>query len=119
MIDLHCHILPSVDDGASGLDESVGIVQLLRSFGFTGAAASPHHGGGPGGDVTEAVAEVARAQLRQALDAAGIAFEIFTYKYAARGGTAVSSRELGVDEHRVIKTLVMATSFVTTFFGTY
>lgn len=29
------------------------------------------------------------------------------YRYAERGGTAVSARELGVDEHRVIKTLVM------------
>lgn len=29
------------------------------------------------------------------------------YEYEARGGTAVSARELGVDEHAVIKTLVM------------
>ena len=29
------------------------------------------------------------------------------YRYEERGGTAVSSRELGVDEHLVIKTLVM------------
>ena len=29
------------------------------------------------------------------------------YRYEERGGTAVSSRELGVDEHSVIKTLVM------------
>jgi len=29
------------------------------------------------------------------------------YSYEEKGGTAVSSRELGVDEHGVIKTLVM------------
>lgn len=29
------------------------------------------------------------------------------YKYTPQGGTACSSRELGVDEHQVIKTLVM------------
>lgn len=29
------------------------------------------------------------------------------YSYVDKGGTAVSARELGVDEHRVIKTLVM------------
>lgn len=29
------------------------------------------------------------------------------YRYEERGGTRVSSRELGVDEHAVIKTLVM------------
>jgi Cys-tRNA(Pro) deacylase len=30
-----------------------------------------------------------------------------TYKYVDRGGTAVSARELGIDEHMAIKTLVM------------
>lgn len=37
----------------------------------------------------------------------GVAFTEHEYRYEERGGTAVSSRELGVDEHRVIKTLVM------------
>ena len=37
----------------------------------------------------------------------GVAFSEHTYRYEERGGTAVSSRELGVDEHIVIKTLVM------------
>jgi Cys-tRNA(Pro) deacylase len=36
-----------------------------------------------------------------------VAYEEHPYRYEERGGTAVSSRELGVDEHRVIKTLVM------------
>ena len=38
-----------------------------------------------------------------------IPFEVFTYAYEERGGTRVSSRELGVDEHSVVKTLVMET----------
>jgi prolyl-tRNA editing enzyme YbaK/EbsC (Cys-tRNA(Pro) deacylase) len=37
----------------------------------------------------------------------GIAFSEHLYRYEERGGTRVSSRELGVDEHCVIKTLVM------------
>jgi Cys-tRNA(Pro) deacylase len=36
-----------------------------------------------------------------------IDFTEHPYKYEERGGTRVSSRELGVDEHIVIKTLVM------------
>lgn len=36
-----------------------------------------------------------------------IAFTEHEYRYEPRGGTAVSSRELGVREHEVIKTLVM------------
>ena len=37
----------------------------------------------------------------------GVSFTEHEYRYQERGGTAVSSRELGVDEHLVIKTLVM------------
>lgn len=36
-----------------------------------------------------------------------VEFTHHPYEYEARGGTAVSARELGVDEHAVIKTLVM------------
>ncbi len=43
----------------------------------------------------------------RALRAAGISFTDHPYAYEEKGGTAVSSRELGVDEHCVIKTLVM------------
>lgn len=43
------------------------------------------------------------------LRAAGVAFTEHPYDYEERGGTAVSARELGVDEHAVIKTLVMET----------
>lgn len=41
------------------------------------------------------------------LRAHGIAFTQHPYTYEARGGTEVPARELGVDEHAVIKTLVM------------
>ena len=42
-----------------------------------------------------------------ALRAAGVAFTPCFYQYEEKGGTAVSSRELGVPEHEVVKTLVM------------
>jgi Cys-tRNA(Pro) deacylase len=37
----------------------------------------------------------------------GVAFDEHPYRYEEHGGTRVSSRELGVDEHAVVKTLVM------------
>ena len=37
----------------------------------------------------------------------GLAFTEHEYRYELKGGTRVSSRELGVDEHHVVKTLVM------------
>lgn len=42
-----------------------------------------------------------------ALKAQSAVFTLHTYKYEERGGTRVSARELGVDEHCVIKTLIM------------
>jgi Cys-tRNA(Pro) deacylase len=50
------------------------------------------------GSVTSAV---------RALREAGVEFTEHPYKYEDRGGTAVSARELKVDEHAVVKTLVM------------
>jgi Cys-tRNA(Pro) deacylase len=41
------------------------------------------------------------------LRANGVAFTDHLYDYEDRGGTEVSARELGVDEHAVVKTLVM------------
>ncbi len=37
----------------------------------------------------------------------GVEFTHHPYTYEERGGTEVSARELGVDEHAVVKTLVM------------
>ena len=37
----------------------------------------------------------------------GVTFSEHPYRYEERGGTRVSARELGVDEHAVVKTLVM------------
>jgi len=43
----------------------------------------------------------------RALREAKISFTPHLYTYVERGGTTVSARELGVDEHCVIKTLIM------------
>ncbi|KAB2868428.1 MAG: aminoacyl-tRNA deacylase [Ideonella sp.] len=41
------------------------------------------------------------------LRAHGVPFSEHVYDYVDRGGTAESARQLGVDEHTVVKTLVM------------
>lgn len=46
-------------------------------------------------------------QALRVLRAAGVAFETHEYAYVDKGGTAASSAALGVDEHKVIKTLVL------------
>ena len=50
---------------------------------------------------------VSETPATQALRAAGIAFTEHPYDYVDHGGTAESAKQLGVDEHQVVKTLVM------------
>jgi protein-tyrosine phosphatase len=42
MIDLHCHILPGVDDGALDLDDSVGLARQAVDDGVELVCATPH-----------------------------------------------------------------------------
>ncbi|MGE6567056.1 tyrosine-protein phosphatase [Shewanella vesiculosa] len=42
MIDLHCHILPGIDDGAKSLDEAVALVRLAADQGVSRMVATPH-----------------------------------------------------------------------------
>ncbi|PRC93593.1 Cys-tRNA(Pro) deacylase [Solimicrobium silvestre] len=50
---------------------------------------------------------ISETPATQFLRKSGITFTEHPYTYEERGGTTVSARELGVDEHCVIKTLVM------------
>jgi len=43
------------------------------------------------------------------LKSQGVKYTEHLYTYEDRGGTAVSSRELGISEHVVVKTLIMQT----------
>ncbi|MBZ5608257.1 MAG: exopolysaccharide biosynthesis protein [Acidobacteriia bacterium] len=42
MVDIHCHILPGLDDGAKSLEESVAMVKLASAAGTTDIVATPH-----------------------------------------------------------------------------
>lgn len=44
---------------------------------------------------------------RRALAAAKVPFELHSYKYVPRGGTAQAAAELGVDHHAVVKTIIL------------
>ncbi len=52
-------------------------------------------------------AHVSETPATQWLRRAGVAFSEHVYDYVEHGGTAESARQLGVDEHAVVKTLVM------------
>lgn len=42
MRDLHCHILPGVDDGARDLDESLAMLRAAKAAGITSITCTPH-----------------------------------------------------------------------------
>lgn len=43
MIDLHCHILPGIDDGASSIQDTLNMAQQAHEDGVTHILATPHH----------------------------------------------------------------------------
>lgn len=43
MIDLHCHLLPGIDDGPGTLDEAVAVALASHESGVTTAVATPHY----------------------------------------------------------------------------
>ncbi|MGZ5186076.1 MAG: Cys-tRNA(Pro) deacylase [Caldimonas sp.] len=50
---------------------------------------------------------VSETPATQLLRRSGVAFTEHVYDYVEHGGTAESARQLGLDEHAVVKTLVM------------
>jgi protein-tyrosine phosphatase len=75
VIDLHCHILPGIDDGAPDLSVSLDMARAFVADGVTHVACTPHilpglyHNSGP---------QIRRAvqQLQHNLDAQGVALQL-------------------------------------------
>lgn len=42
MVDIHSHILPSIDDGAQSIDESINIIKKAQAAGVTDIIVTPH-----------------------------------------------------------------------------
>jgi protein-tyrosine phosphatase len=42
MIDVHCHILPGIDDGAQTIDDSIELINIAINDGITHIVATPH-----------------------------------------------------------------------------
>lgn len=67
-VDLHCHILPEVDDGPNSLDEAVELVLGLEELGFSDLYPTPHQKPGswmPTPEETLASANRLREALRK------------------------------------------------------
>jgi protein-tyrosine phosphatase len=70
-VDIHCHILPGIDDGATDWDESLGMAELAASDGTSTIIATPHQLGGFGHNRGDAIRRSVK-ELHQRLTAAGV-----------------------------------------------
>jgi protein-tyrosine phosphatase len=74
VIDLHCHVLPGVDDGVRTLEEAVELARAAEADGVTAIAATPHvRDDYP---TTAETMEAKVAEVNDAVRAAGIGVEI-------------------------------------------
>jgi len=73
--DLHCHLLPGIDDGSKDLEQSLAMARIAVEDGIRTIVVTPHHMNGvysnPANEVMSAV-----AALRESLLAEGIALKI-------------------------------------------
>lgn len=74
MIDLHCHLLPGIDDGAPDLGASVAMARAAVAGGVEAIVATPHVSGSYPNDPLAFVERV--AEVQRALDDAGIALRV-------------------------------------------
>jgi len=73
--DIHCHILPGIDDGAKDLEQSLAMARIAVADGIRTIIATPHHFNGVYRNPAAAVRD-ATDRLQQTLDAEGIELEL-------------------------------------------
>lgn len=73
MIDIHCHILPGIDDGATDLECALAMCRIAAADGIRKIVATPHINTTltPAGEITDRI-----AQLNDQLTAGGLPLEI-------------------------------------------
>lgn len=75
MIDIHCHMLPGIDDGPESLDESLEMARLAVANGITESILTPHIHAGRYANTRETVSKATR-QFQQCLQDNGIALRV-------------------------------------------
>lgn len=97
VIDLHCHLLPGVDDGPPILEEALALARTIAAAGTRTVVATPHIDETWG--VRAATVPAAVEGLAEAVAAAGIELDVLA------GGEVAASRlaELDADERDAVR----------------
>jgi protein-tyrosine phosphatase len=74
--DLHCHLLPGIDDGCEDIEESLECIRLLSNAGFRGAVCTPHACVSAFPDNTPRNIAAWLVELRDAVQEAGLNYEL-------------------------------------------
>src|SRR5262249_35757109 len=77
LIDLHCHLLPGIDDGSDNLAMSLAMARMASSDGIATIACTPHILAGVYNNTGPQI-RAAVAGLQQRISEAGISIEAFT-----------------------------------------
>lgn len=77
MIDLHCHILPQFDDGASSLEEALTMAQMAVASGVRGICATPHFRGDQQSLELVELLKQRYQLLTDALDRSGLPLQLY------------------------------------------
>ncbi len=96
-VDIHCHILPGVDDGARNREEAIAMARLAESTGTRSIIATPHHIPRSPLSAVDEASKRAR-QLQQVLDWAEVAVKI----HAGQENNARENLIARFDEHEAV-----------------
>ena len=94
MIDLHCHILPGIDDGAENLEASIAMAEKAIDQGITHILCTPHHNNGkytnPKSEILNQV-----ANLQAELDKRNLPLTLFEGQEVRITGTLMDEIKAG------------------------
>lgn len=93
MIDIHCHILPGVDDGAKTVEDSLEMAKEAVKEGITSIIATPHHNSSYQNEKKEIIARV--NDLNSRIKEEGIPLNILTGQEVRIYGELLADLEKG------------------------
>ena len=99
MYDLHCHILPGIDDGASSTEEALAMLRLAQQQGISHMVATPHIQFGHYDNNVDTISQALHA-LKQEAQKAGIGVQL-----AAAAELRVDPQLIGMAEQKALPLL--------------